>query len=102
MGIILYAMLFGNLPFQGNGKKNILESICERNINFPPKIYSTLSSECKDLMNNLLAVNPIERLNINDVLSHPWLTGEKLYILLLILSSYYYFIILLKNYQRRR
>ncbi len=78
MGIILYAMLFGNLPFQGNGKKQLLESIIGGNIVFPPKTYNTLSSELKDLLNNLLALNPNERLNINDVLSHAWLTGEKL------------------------
>lgn len=83
MGIILYAMLFGQLPFNGNGKRQILEGILETRIEYSSKIYCTLSMEVKDLLSQLLHLNPLERININDIQNHPWLTGDKLYPILL-------------------
>lgn len=34
----------------------------------------------KDLLSQLLHINPLERININDIQNHPWLTGDKLVI----------------------
>ena len=34
------------------------------------------SKEFKDLINNMLLPNPAERLTMNQVLNHPWTTGD--------------------------
>ncbi len=62
-GIILYAMLCGYLPFEGENNdelfKNIL--ICK------PEFPNFLSENSKRLINKILNVNPDERISINDI-----------------------------------
>jgi serine/threonine protein kinase len=41
-----------------------------------PRIPSELSSDCKDLLEELFIKNPDERLKISEVLEHPWLLPE--------------------------
>ena len=62
-GIILYAMLCGYLPFEGENNdelfKNIL--ICK------PEFPNFLSESSKRLINKILNVNPEERISISDI-----------------------------------
>ena len=38
-----------------------------------PEVWQDVSIEAKDLITKLLDKNPLERLNVMDALSHPWL-----------------------------
>jgi len=78
MGVILYAMLFGELPFQGNCKKQLLENITEKAIKYPKKKYEELSNEAKDILKNILNPNMNNRITISDIQQHPWILGDKL------------------------
>ena len=79
-GIILYAMLCGYLPFEGNSEsesnniqlfKNILE--CE------PELPDFLSNISKDLIYEILNPDPNERISIKKIKNHPfYLKGKKL------------------------
>ena len=79
-GIILYAMLCGYLPFEGDSEndtnnielfKNILE--CQ------PDLPDFLSDMSKDLIYQMLNANPEERINIKEIKNHPfYLKGKKL------------------------
>ena len=79
-GIILYAMLCGYLPFEGDSEsetnnvelfKNILE--CE------PEIPDFLSNISKDLIDRILNPDPEERITIKGIKKHPfYLKGKKL------------------------
>ena len=79
-GIILYAMLCGYLPFEGNSEsesnniqlfKNILE--CE------PELPDFLSDISKNLIYEILNPDPNERISIKKIKNHPfYLKGKKL------------------------
>ena len=79
-GIILYAMLCGYLPFEGNSEsesnniqlfKNILE--CE------PELPDFLSDVSKNLISEILNPDPSERISIKKIKEHPfYLKGKKL------------------------
>ena len=68
-GVVLYAMITGFFPFRGVNEtelhKNILSGMF-------PKLKD-VSNELKDLLNKILEVNPNKRINIDNILNHPWL-----------------------------
>ena len=77
-GIILYAMLCGYLPFDGESKENnskLFKNIVQCNIEFPEFI----SEISKDLIIKLLTVNPNQRIKIQEIKNHPfYLKGKNL------------------------
>ena len=68
-GIVLYILLCGKLPFKSNNEKNLKQIICNGYINFP----NYLSFSVKDLIQKMLCVNPLNRINCNQILKHLWL-----------------------------
>ena len=67
-GIILYAMLCGYLPF--NESKE--EIICKKILNHDYIIPNFLSNDAKNLICNILKINPCERFTIEQIKRHPW------------------------------
>ena len=67
-GVILYIMVFGFPPFNGNNDKEIYESIKKGKIEFPNKISKNL----KDLFNHMLCSEKT-RFNAKQVLDHIWI-----------------------------
>ena len=68
-GVILYAMVFGRMPFDARTPQAI-QRIARAEYAFPPN--HTASSGCINLIQGLLQVNPEARLKLADILSHPW------------------------------
>lgn len=67
-GITLYAMLCGCLPFDEESKTALYEKILA--CRFPiPKYISTGAA---DLLRKLLVKDVNKRINVKDILSHPW------------------------------
>jgi len=77
LGIILYIMLTGDLPYTHN---YLVEQITIRNTNFIKRILDKLkcSKEVRDLLDGMLNINRNERFTIEDVLNHKWLIDENL------------------------
>ena len=67
-GIILYTMLVGNLPCSESKEELVYENIMQNNYYFPENI----SKEAKDLIKNMLMINPKERYNFEQIKTHPW------------------------------
>ena len=70
LGVLLFAMVTGKLPFNGDNISQILEKILKVN----PVIPNHLSPELKDLIKKMLTKNPDNRIKLDGILTHPWLT----------------------------
>ena len=67
-GIILYAMLVGNLPYSESKEDLIYQNILTHNFYYP----ENLSDDAVDLIEHLLKINPEERFNFDEIKAHPW------------------------------
>lgn len=73
VGIILYAMVAGRLPFNDSeGIGNLLREI-ERGIHIPHR----MSAYCSSLIRQILMKKPAARLTASQILEHPWLSNSK-------------------------
>lgn len=67
-GVILYALLSGYLPFQGENVMRIYRKAFKADYAFPPWI----SPQAKSLISNLLVADPAKRFSIPDIIKDPW------------------------------
>lgn len=73
LGIILYTLGCGVLPFRAKSLEDLHLKIIKAQIDFPEGKESNLSEDYKDLVRGLIKTNSKDRLTIPQVLSHPWL-----------------------------
>ncbi|OMJ80197.1 hypothetical protein SteCoe_19603 [Stentor coeruleus] len=73
LGIILYKLLVGKLPFASKNKKDILEAIYKADLDFEDPNFVNLSHNAKDLLQKLLVRDSFNRLSAKDALNHVWL-----------------------------
>lgn len=70
LGVLLYEFLVGKPPFEDQSEKGTYKKIKTEKPMFPPN----LTKEAKDLVSKLLNKNPSERLTLEEVLQHPWIS----------------------------
>ncbi|EGR27894.1 protein kinase domain protein [Ichthyophthirius multifiliis] len=70
LGIIAYAMLCGEFPFQGKNEKETFDKICKGQFQFKPTLK--LSKQIKDLICKMICVDLKKRIGISEALNHPW------------------------------
>ena len=70
-GVILFLLLSGEFPFNGEEDKEILGKIKSVNYNMDSELWKNISNEAKDLIKHML-VNEDERFSAKEVLAHPW------------------------------
>ena len=73
LGVILYILLSGKPPFNGNNEGEIINAIKYNKINFNIKELKNVSMLGMDLLQKLLKKNPENRLSASQALSHPWI-----------------------------
>ncbi|KAH9950975.1 snf 1 [Amylocystis lapponica] len=71
-GVILYVMLCGRLPFEDDDVQTLFTKISQGVYHMPPY----LSSEARGLINGMLAVDPVKRITIPEILQHPFFTTD--------------------------
>ena len=69
VGMVLYLLIYGTLPFSSLDINDITEYITKKKINFPDEI----SVELRDFFEKSLNINPHERFNAYSLLHHPWI-----------------------------
>ena len=75
LGIILYQMLVGKLPYQSGSINELLNEINSKQISLPPNINITL--ECNNLLNSLLEIDYNYRIDWNELFKHEWINNSK-------------------------
>jgi serine/threonine protein kinase len=69
-GILLYAIVAGKLPFDDQNPQNILQKVVRDEVEYPPGMSRSLV----DLLQRLLTKDPNERMTIDRLKGHPWVS----------------------------
>ncbi len=75
-GVIMYILLCGYPPFNGETDNEILAKIKSGKFTFPDEEWAGLSSDCKDLIKCMLEFDPKKRYSASACLTHNWLTSN--------------------------
>ncbi|KAF8899460.1 CAMK/CAMKL/AMPK protein kinase [Infundibulicybe gibba] len=71
-GVILYVMLCGRLPFEDDDVQVLFTKISQGSYHMP----SYISHEARTLINAMLAVDPIKRITVPEIIQHPFFTND--------------------------
>ena len=69
-GIMMYILLTGYPPFEGNDEDEIFNNILKRNPNFDVPELKNVTEDCIDLMKKLLEKDAGKRIKADDALKH--------------------------------
>jgi calcium-dependent protein kinase len=75
-GVILYMLLSGFAPFDGETEEEIYEKIKKGKFSFDYPEFKDVSLDAKDLIMKLLTYNADKRISAKQALSHSFFTGE--------------------------
>lgn len=70
IGVMMFALLFGKPPFQLRDVQVIYERIKRIEYAFPADL--TVLAEARQLVRDLLSLNPLDRPLLDDILEYPW------------------------------
>lgn len=84
IGVILYCLVFGQLPFGGNTMQEIIYNIMTV-IDNPPlfsfqisyTVPNNASSELVDLLSRIFILDVNKRIKLKDILNHEWVSDGK-------------------------
>lgn len=72
-GVILYILLCGYPPFNGESDDDIMACVRKAQYDFPVEEWGTISAEAKDMVASMLKYKPKERLSAKECLQHKWI-----------------------------
>jgi len=74
-GVILYILLCGDPPFNGETDNDIYRAISKKNFEFPEQQWKNISKDVKLLIVHMLS-DPDKRYTAKEVLNDPWVVKE--------------------------
>lgn len=72
LGVILYTLVSGSLPFDGQSLRELRERVLRGKYRIP--FYMT--QECEQLLKRFLAVDPKRRASLREVMNHEWMNKD--------------------------
>uniref|UniRef100_A0A3P8Y638 calcium/calmodulin-dependent protein kinase n=1 Tax=Esox lucius TaxID=8010 RepID=A0A3P8Y638_ESOLU len=71
-GVVLYILLVGYPPFWDEDQHKLYQQIKAGAYDFPSPEWDTVTPEAKNLINQMLTINPAKRITAEQALKHPW------------------------------
>ena len=75
-GIIMYILLTGRPPFNGQTEDDIMKKIKIGTFEMTKYPWGIISQEAKDLINDLLQIKPTKRITAEEALKHKWFSSK--------------------------
>merc|ERR1719453_471275 len=72
VGVIIYVLLSGMVPFDGEDDSQVLESVKKGKFTYEDEVWSHVSADAKNLIDQLLVMDPSKRLTAEQALHHTW------------------------------
>ncbi|CAI8017825.1 MAP/microtubule affinity-regulating kinase 3 [Geodia barretti] len=69
LGVILYTLVSGSLPFDGNNLKELRERVLRGKYRIP--FY--MSTDCENLLKKFLVLNPLKRASLEGIMKDRWM-----------------------------
>jgi calcium/calmodulin-dependent protein kinase I len=76
-GVIIYILLGGYPPFFDESRKKLFQKIKSGIFEFHPQYWENISAEAKDLISQMLTVDPTKRPSAAELLNHPWIHKDE-------------------------
>ncbi|CAO3615849.1 unnamed protein product [Mucor hiemalis] len=77
IGCVLYTILCGFPPFYDESIRALTHKVARGEYTFLSPWWDPITPAAKDLIANLLTVDPEKRYTIEDFFKHPWITGSQ-------------------------
>ena len=75
LGVILYFILAGSLPFVGDSVPALFKKITRAQFDFASQPWSSRSAACRDLISRMIVLDADLRWNASMCLTHQWFVG---------------------------
>lgn len=72
IGVIMYALLSGHLPFVGDADATVFHKAIEGKWNFDQAVWKNVSEEAIDLIKKMICTNVAKRYTAKQCLEHDW------------------------------
>jgi calcium-dependent protein kinase len=76
-GIIMYILLTGLPPFNGDSDEEIMQKIMSGKFELKKYPWPIISSQAKDLLKKLLEFDSNQRITAEEALNHPWFESKQ-------------------------
>ncbi|KJH41396.1 kinase domain protein [Dictyocaulus viviparus] len=77
LGIVLHVMLVGFAPFRSTNRIRLFQLITKGKIHFDLPEWRSISYEARNLLNEMLCMNPKQRIAADEILSHSWIKSSE-------------------------
>jgi len=78
-GVILYILLVGYPPFWDEDQHRLYAQIKAGAYDFPSPEWDTVTQDAKNLINQMLVLDPKKRITAEQALKHPWISQRERY-----------------------